>query len=113
MRKKIVLTSLCLLFAVSILYLQCIRRPSVFHAVTIQSTNGYCSELTIIANKLIICSRSKLEADLIEHIRNNDFKNMMFSYDVMGYPKECNVTVYTNNWTKKLGIPAFTFRYAM
>lgn len=113
MRKKILLTSLCLLFAVSILYLQFSRRPTVFRAVTNQTPDGYCSELTILANKLVICNKNKLEADLIEHIQNNDFKNMMFSYDVMGYPKECSVTVYANKWTKKLGIPAFTFRYAM
>lgn len=113
MRKKIVFTSLILLFLTAALCFQFSQPPTVSSAITNQSSDGYCSELTIIANKLIIFNKDILQTDLIEHIVNNDFQNMLFSYDVMGYPKEYIVTVYTNDLAKKLGIPAFTFRYAM
>ena len=112
MKRKIVLIILCLIFALEIFYLQFSRIPTVNNVVTNSDSAGYAVHLTITANKLIIFDQSKLEQDLTNHILNNDFKNMLFSYDIMGFPTECTVTVYTNKWTKKLGIPAFTFRYA-
>ena len=112
MKQKIFLIILCLSFALGFFYLQFSRKPTVDNVVTNADTSGYTATLTITANKLFIVDKHKLQQVLTNHILNNDFKNMMFSYDVMGYPKECTVTVYTNDWAKKLGIPAFTFRYA-
>ncbi len=112
MKRKIFLIILWLSFALGIFYLQFSRKPTVDSVITSSDNTGYASNLTVIANKLVILDQDKLQQDLINHITNNDFENMMFSYDVMGYPKECTVTVYTNDWTKKLGIPAFTFKYA-
>lgn len=112
MKRKIVFIILCLLFVFEIFYLQISRKPTVENIITNSDTAGYNACLTITANKIVIFDEDKLEQDLINHILNNDFENMLFSYDVMGYPEECTVTVYANDWTKKLGIPAFTFRYA-
>lgn len=112
MKRKIVFIILCLLFTLEIFYLQFSREPTVYNVVTNRDSTGYDASLTIIANKLVIFEQDKLQRDLINRIFNNDFENMLFSYDAMGYPEECTVTVYTNGWTKKLGIPAFTFRYA-
>lgn len=112
MRRKIVLIILYVLFALGIFYLQVSREPTVCNTVTSSDHTGYHACLTITANKLVIFDRNKLQQELINHIVNNDFENILFSYDVMGAPTECTVTVYTNKWTKKLGIPAFTFRYA-
>ena len=112
MKRKIFLIILCLSFALGFFYLQFSRKPTVDNVVTNADSSGYTATLTITANKLFIGDQSKLQQDLINHIINNDFKNMMFSYDVMGYAKEYIVTVHTNDWAKKLGIPAFTFRYA-
>ena len=112
MKRKLFLIILCLTFTLGIFYLQFSRESTVDSIVTNADSSGYTATLTITANKLFIGDRSKLQQDLINHIINNDFKNMMFSYDVMGYAKEYTVTVHTNAWTKKLGIPAFTFRYA-
>lgn len=113
MKKKIQIICLCLLFILGFFYLQVSREPTINNAITNSDPNGYVANLTITANKLIIFDQNKLQNDLINRIQNNDFENMLFSYDVMGYPRECTVTVYSNKLTKKLGIPAFTFRYAL
>jgi hypothetical protein len=68
--------------------------------------------MTITVNKLIVFNRNKTKENLISRIMNNEFRNMQFSYDLMGYPQEIDATVYANNFTKKLGIPAFHFKYA-
>lgn len=112
MKRKIVFIILCVLFMLEIFYLQVSREPTVNNIITSSDSKGYDACLTIIANKLVILDQEQLQQDLTNHIINNDFENMLFSYDVIGYPEECTVTVYANDWTKKLGIPAFTFRYA-
>ena len=111
MKRKIFLTILYLSFALGFFYLQFSRKPTVISVVTNADSSGYAASLTITANKLFIADRSKLQQILINHILDNDFKNMMFSYDVIGYANEYSVTVHTNAWTKKLGLSPFTFRY--
>lgn len=114
MKKKIRIMSLCLLFFIlGFFYLQVSHKPTICNVITCSDAKGYTTNLSITANKLIIFNQNKLQQELIDGIRKNNFKNMLFSYDVMGYPRECNVTVYTNKLAKKLGIPAFTFRYAL
>lgn len=112
MKRKIFLIILCLLFVLGFFYLQLSRKPTVDNIVTNADSSGYTATLTITANKLFIEDQSRLQQVLINHILNNDFENMLFSYDVMGYAKEYTVTVHTNAWTKKLGLSAFTFKYA-
>lgn len=112
MKRKILLIVLCILFVLEIFYLQVSREPTVSNVVTCSDSNGYEATLTITMNKIVIFDEKKTEQDLINQIVDNEFKNMQFSYDLMGYPEEVTVTVYTNNFTKNLGIPAFCFRYA-
>ncbi len=111
MKRKVFLIILCLSFALGIFYLQFSRKPTVNNIVTNADSSGYAASLTITANKLVILDQNKFQQALINHILDNDFKNMMFSYDVMGYANEYTVTVHTNALTKKLGVSAFTFRY--
>ena len=111
MKRKLFITILCLSFVLAFFYLQFSRKPTVDNVVTNSDTSGYTATLTITANKLFIVNKHKLQQVLTNHILNNDFKNIMFSYDVMGYANEYTVTVHTNAWTKKLGVSAFTFRY--
>lgn len=111
MKRKIVLIILCLLFALTFFYLQISRQPTVNNIITNSDSEGYEATLTITMNKIVIFNRKKTEQALINQIVDNDFKNMKFSYDLMGYPEELTVTVYTNNFTKYWGIPAFHFRY--
>ena len=109
MKRKIVLI---VLFILIFLYLQLGFEPYVNNAITSSASNGYELNLTITMNKIVIFNRQKVEQDLINHILNNDFKNMQFSYDIMGYPQEISVIVYTNSLTKYLRLPDFSFRFA-
>lgn len=108
MKRKITLITLCIL---GILYLQFGREPYVNNAITNSHSDGYEMNLTITMNKLILFNQEKTEQELIDCIINNSFKNQQFSYDMMGYPSEIKVTVYTNNFTKSLDIPSFHFQY--
>lgn len=111
MKRKILLIIICILFVLEILYLQFYQEPTVNGTITSSDSEGYEATLTITMNKIIILNREKTEQTLITKILDNDFENMKFSYDVMGYPRQWTVTVYTNNLTKHWGIPAFYFRY--
>ena len=102
---------LCFLGIMGILYLQFGQAATVRHSETYSNPHGYEANLTITANKICIFNRKKLTEQLIRRTIDNDFKNMQFSYDMLGYPNQLNITVYTNIITQYLGIPAFTVQY--
>lgn len=52
--------------------------------------------LTIIANREKIEDKELLAKELVEMVRNNDFKTILFSYDEVGYPTRLEMTVYLN-----------------
>lgn len=112
MKRKKLWIILCILSMAGIFYLQFSRNATVCNYITTGTSGDYEASMTVTMHKLVIFNQAKTEENLINRIVNNDFKNMQFSYDVMGYPNEVTVTVYANNLTKKLGIPAFCFRYA-
>lgn len=111
MKRKIVLTILCVIFLLEIFYLQFSREPTVLSSVTTSDSKGYDAALTITMNKIVIFNLEETKQDLINQILDNEFKNMQFSYDVMGYPDKWIITVYTNKLTKYLDIPAFHITY--
>lgn len=108
MKRKIVLIVLLIL---GILYLQFGRSPKVDNITTHSDSEGYTADLTVTVNKIGVFNREKMTQILVEKIVDNDFQNMQFCYDAMGYPDEIKVTVYANNFTKHFGFPAFEFRY--
>lgn len=59
--------------------------------------------LTIIANREEITDKEVFSQELIEMVRNNEFKKIMFSYDVNGYPIELQMNVYLTraDWQDK------------
>ena len=102
---------LILLFILGILYLQFGRAPYVNLATTQNETDGYVLHLTVTANKLFIIDKEQYSKDLIQDVLDNNFKNMHFSYDELGYPKEIRIKVYTNSIAKFQDIPAFEIHY--
>ncbi len=108
MKSKLILTILCIL---ATLYLQFGQTPYVNHVITNSTADGYEAILTITMNKLVLLCPEDTKQDLIRRIYSNDFKNMQFSYDLMGYPQKISVTVYANKLSKYLEIPAFHFSY--
>lgn len=111
MNKKILSIILCAVCVTGIFCILISRKPTVNSFITNADSAGYDANLTITMNQWLVYDKEKAEADLIERIVKNDFKNMQFPYDTMGLPKMVNVTVYANRFSKKMGIPAIQFRY--
>ncbi|MCI9154729.1 hypothetical protein D3Z53_17805 [Lachnospiraceae bacterium] len=98
-RRFRMIVCLAVLMASSILgYLQfgrdvevCSSNPKIF-------SNGSLEEISIIANKLYIFDQEKFAECLLKRCADNSFREVRFSYDLSGYPKEMHITVYMN-WT--------------
>lgn len=63
----------------------------------VSNTSNSEYTLTIIANQEKIEDKEAFAEQLIEQVRNNDFKTILFSYDEVGYPTRLEMTVYLNN----------------
>ena len=59
--------------------------------------------LIIIVNEKEINDKEVLALELIEMVRNNEFKTIMFSYDVNGYPVGLQMDIYLTeeDWKNK------------
>lgn len=69
--------------------------------------------LTIIANREEIEDKEAFAKELIEQVRNNGFKTIMFSFEETGYPTSLDMTVYLNkkDWeSRKEPYMKVTFR---
>lgn len=102
MRKKIFVFSEILLVFCSILYLQYGRKLEVVS--TINNTYGktYEQKITVVANKLFIRDKEKFAEMLIDHCKENDFKDVKFSYDMLGHPDKIVFTVYPSELCMKM-----------
>ena len=90
---------LAVLMAISILgYLQFGRDVAVCSSSQKIFSNGSQEEISIIANKLYIFDQEKFAECLLKRCADNSFREVRFSYDLSGYPKEMHITVYMN-WT--------------
>ena len=60
-------------------------------------------DLIIIANKNRIKDKEIFAKQIIEMIRSNDFRSVMFSYDMNGYPVGVEMEVYLteNDWQQR------------
>lgn len=65
----------------------------VYNSTSFTAEN-YCEEhLNVVINRLIVPNKQKVAEEIIEHCQKNDFKNVIFSYD-MAYPNKLEVSVY-------------------
>lgn len=107
MKKKLFYIILFLFFFAS----QFLFAPRLNHVSTHNSPDGYTMSVTLTANRWFILRKKAYAKRTIESICDNSFRNMQFSYDILGYPEELDVVVYDNAFTKALHKPAFSFRY--
>ena len=107
MKRKIFLI---VIFVLLIVYLQFGRPATVTHSTTSRDSSVYTMTLSVTMNQLVILNRTKLADTLIQQTLDNNFKNIQFSYDELGYPSKLMITVYTNNVWKWLHVPAFKFQ---
>lgn len=108
MKRKLLTAMICIL---GILYLQFGRTPDVNVARTAGTADSYILHLTVTANKLCIINKEQYAKSLVQRVLDNNFKNMIFSYDEIGIPKEIHITVYTSSLTKFHNHPAFEIHY--
>lgn len=72
-----------------------------------------CEEhLNVVVNRLIVPDKRKVSEEIIEHCQKNDFKNILFSYDV-AYPNKLEVIVYLSKRDVKRGKEVFLFVYIL
>lgn len=92
-------------------YLQFGRDVTAKNSISNVSANYYEQNLTVIANRLFIYDKKKFAEQILERCLDNSFHDIMFSYDITGYPNRIYVSVYTNSLTYNLGIETFNIQY--
>lgn len=111
MKRRIVSVGIvCIAILLLCCYLQFGREKEVYNSTSFTAAN-YCEEhLNVVVNRLKVLDKRKVAEGIIEHCRNNDFKNVIFSYD-MAYPNKLEVSVYLLKWNARKGKAVFSFVY--
>ena len=112
MKRKFLLILVTLFVCAGILHLQFEREPVVNHSTIMKNSGTYDLSLVITLNKLVILNRKNVERMLIQKTLDNDFENVLFSYDIHGMPRKIFITVYANAIAYTLDLPAFEFQFA-
>lgn len=103
----VILVGIVLLLA----YLQFGRDVRVISSMLMSSDQYYEQKLTIVANKLFILDKDKFAEEMIERCMDNDFREMKFSYDLLGSPYKIEITVYLNERDRKCAHQSFVIEY--
>lgn len=110
MIKKIKL-SILIIFLVIIIFLQFNREAECVISNSFTSANEYSEDIIIVANKIVIMDKKEFAEKMIQKCIDNDFKNVLFSYDLRGYPSELHATVYVNDFFRLWNMTDFRFDY--
>lgn len=102
MRKRFVIVAVFLVLFAILIYLQYGRDVSVVNSNLRLSGAFYEQRLTIVANKIFVINKGQFAEEMIERTIDNSFPDMMFSYDIAGYPNKIEISVYTNELSRKL-----------
>ena len=111
MKKKFIFISIIIFITIVLLYLQFGRQPKLTQSMTKSHASGYELSLVVTANQLYVFNQKKLEEKLLQQTLDNDFKEIYFSYDVLGKPDKITITVYANHLMKTLHHPTFQINY--
>ncbi|MDD3746206.1 MAG: hypothetical protein PHD70_06995 [Anaerostipes sp.] len=110
-KKGTIVVMVILIMAVTVLYyLQNGRTMQVYNSISTTSANAHQEQLTVVANKLYVTDEMACAEEIIKKCRENDFGNVLFSYD-FSIPTELHATVYLSEHDVKKGSPAFTLNY--
>ena len=96
MKKKYAICGLIISFVAIVIYLQFGREEMIVNTRIDSFEGGYDEEVCIVANKVFIWDKERYAEELVERIIQNEFKNVRFSYDIVGYPKKIRISVYNN-----------------
>lgn len=93
------------------LYLQFGRDVKVSSSRSQMADNYYEENLTVVANTIIIADKQAFAEELIQRCIDNNFHEILFSYDIAGYPNRLQISVYPNEWSRKFSLDHFTILY--
>lgn len=93
------------------LFLQFGRDIKAVSSRSHMADNFYEQELTVIANTVIIPDKEKFAEELIQRCIDNNFHEILFSYDMTGYPNRLKISVYPNKWSQKSSRNCFSILY--
>ena len=107
MKSRIIIIVVVVCMIAGILYLQYGRDVEVTSTMNTALGNRYEMDLTLVVNRLIITDWEQYAKELIQRCIDNNFHEVRFSYDMMGYPNGLRIRVYLN----KLCEQSFLFCY--
>lgn len=100
MKKRIVAMAVIICIIIGFPYLQYGCDVNVTSSMNFSSGNYYEMKFTVVANKLFIIDKQRFAEEMIERCIDNDFHDIKFSYDMMGYPNRLQINVYLNEFSK-------------
>lgn len=75
------------------------------------SNNWYKLNIDVIADKETVSNKDTCSREVIQHILDNDFHSIRFSFDISGYPNEVTVDIFTSEKNIKKSKKAYSFEY--
>lgn len=75
------------------------------------SSNWYELDIDVITDKDSTSDKEACSREIIQHILDNDFHSIRFSFDINGYPNEVVVDVFTSEKNMQKGRKAYSFEY--
>lgn len=103
------------LFIVAVIaadYLQNGREMSVYNSRSFTAGAIKQEHLIVVVNRLYIPDKMDCAREIVRKCRENDFKNILFSYDY-GIPNELHAAVYLSEHEVKRGEPVFRLSYTI
>lgn len=71
----------------------------------------YKLDIDVIVDKDSASDKDACSKEVIQHILNNDFRSIHFSFDKNGYPNEVTVDVFTSEDSIQKGKKSYSFEY--
>ena len=111
MKKRFIIVFVSVSIITILAYLQFGRDGTAKNSISNVSGNYYEQNLTVIANKLFIYDKENFSEQILERCLDNSFHDILFSYDITGYPDRICISVYTNPLTYSFGIESIKIQY--
>lgn len=71
----------------------------------------YKLDIDVIVDKNNASDRDACSNEIIQHILDNDFHSIRFSFDINGYPNEVAVDVFTSEGDIQKDRKSYSFKY--
>ena len=108
MKKQCVVVSIVVCVIIIFVYLQYGREEKVVSSMANTSDSYYEQEFSVVVNKLFIWDKEKYAKRLVEKALENEYVNVRFSYDIMGYPNEISIEVWRDGYCYQQGKRMFS-----